>query len=93
MMIKAKHHHEGANLDRVAENEEMKAQLNKMKKPLGYTSEDATDERIASIEYRVWTHPRSSRLHVSGCPRSQAGTVKSTHIEIREVDALWFDPC
>uniref|UniRef100_A0A7S1AJB0 Uncharacterized protein n=1 Tax=Noctiluca scintillans TaxID=2966 RepID=A0A7S1AJB0_NOCSC len=41
--------------DRVAENKEMKAQLNKMKKSLGYTSEDAIDERIASIEYRMWT--------------------------------------
>jgi chromosome segregation ATPase len=41
--------------DRVAEGKEMKAQLNKMKKSLGYTSEDAIDERIASIEYRMWT--------------------------------------
>ena len=27
------------------------------------------------------------------CPKNQAGTGKNTHIEIREVDAWWFDPC
>uniref|UniRef100_A0A7S0ZNP3 Uncharacterized protein n=1 Tax=Noctiluca scintillans TaxID=2966 RepID=A0A7S0ZNP3_NOCSC len=45
----------GQVTERVAEGKEMKAQLNKMKKTLGYTSEDAIDERIASIEYRMWT--------------------------------------
>merc|ERR1719373_1071761 len=33
----------------------MRSQLNKMKKPIGYTKEQDIDERIASIEFKLWT--------------------------------------
>jgi uncharacterized coiled-coil DUF342 family protein len=41
--------------DRTAEGAEMKSQVQKMKKTIGYTSEAAIDERIASIEFKMWT--------------------------------------
>merc|ERR1712228_274856 len=33
----------------------MKDDLNKMKKSIGYTSEQDIDNRIASIEFKLWT--------------------------------------
>merc|ERR1711953_511302 len=34
---------------------EMKSQLNKMKKSMNYTTEADIDDRIASIEFKLWT--------------------------------------
>merc|ERR1712050_154251 len=34
---------------------QMKNQLNKMKKSIGYTSEADIDDRIATIEFKLWT--------------------------------------
>merc|ERR1719436_1344083 len=41
--------------DKKAEGQEMKAQLSKMKKNMGYTSEAEIDDRIATIEFKLWT--------------------------------------
>ena len=45
-----------------------------------YTSEDAIDERIASIEYRMWTHSNSSRLHVKAHADTHGITNTETHV-------------
>jgi uncharacterized coiled-coil DUF342 family protein len=37
------------------EGREMRSQLNTMKKSIGFTSETEIDERIASIEFKLWT--------------------------------------
>ena len=42
-----------------------------VKKPLGYTSEDAIDERIVSIEYRVCEPIQGVQDCTCECPRSQ----------------------
>ena len=39
----------------------MKAALNKMKTTLGYTREDAINERIAFIENQIWTESTTLR--------------------------------
>merc|ERR1712100_1009595 len=41
--------------DRSAESAEMKSQVNKMKKSIGFTSEQDIDDRIATIEFKLWT--------------------------------------
>jgi len=41
--------------EKQAEGKEMKQKLNGMKKNLGFTSEDQIDDRIATIEYKMWT--------------------------------------
>lgn len=41
--------------DKNAEKQEMKQQLGKMKKSMGFTSEADIDERIATIEFKMWT--------------------------------------
>uniref|UniRef100_A0A7S4W2P8 Nuclear segregation protein Bfr1 n=1 Tax=Alexandrium monilatum TaxID=311494 RepID=A0A7S4W2P8_9DINO len=41
--------------DKVQEGREMRQQLNKMKKSIGYSSESEIDDRIASIEFKLWT--------------------------------------
>jgi len=41
--------------DKLQEGREMRQQLNKMKKSIGYTSETDIDDRIASIEFKLWT--------------------------------------
>merc|ERR1712187_1045788 len=41
--------------DKKKEGTEMRSQLNKMKKSIGYTDEAEIDERIASIEFKLWT--------------------------------------
>merc|ERR1719277_2234641 len=38
-----------------AEGMQMKSDLSKMKKSVGYTSEEDIDQRIASIEFKLWT--------------------------------------
>merc|ERR1719230_1000193 len=45
--------------DRQAEGKQLRQDLNKMKKNLGYTSEDQIEERIASIEFQMWTQSLS----------------------------------
>merc|ERR1719316_1471714 len=45
--------------DRQAEGKQMRQDLNKMKKNLGYTSEDQIEERIATIEFQMWTQSLS----------------------------------
>eukprot|EP00448_Togula_jolla_P038322 CAMPEP_0170621250 /NCGR_PEP_ID=MMETSP0224-20130122/28503_1 /TAXON_ID=285029 /ORGANISM="Togula jolla, Strain CCCM 725" /LENGTH=478 /DNA_ID=CAMNT_0010947501 /DNA_START=82 /DNA_END=1518 /DNA_ORIENTATION=- len=45
--------------DKQAEGREMRQQVNKLKKSIGYTSESAIDERIASIEFKLWTDSHS----------------------------------
>ena len=42
-----------------------------VKKPLGYTSEDAIGERIASIEYRVCEPIQGVHDYTCECPRRQ----------------------
>merc|ERR1719188_1614292 len=37
------------------EGVDMRSQLNKMKKSIGYTSESDIDDRIATIEFKLWT--------------------------------------
>jgi len=41
--------------DKREEGREMRTQLNKMKKSIGYSSETEIDERIATIEFKLWT--------------------------------------
>lgn len=41
--------------DKRQEGVEMRNQLNKMKKSIGFTSEADIDERIASLEFKLWT--------------------------------------
>jgi len=41
--------------DRTAESAEMKSAVNKMKKSIGFTSEADIDDRIATIEFKMWT--------------------------------------
>jgi len=41
--------------DKKQEGIDMRNQLNKMKKSIGYNSEADIDERIASIEFKMWT--------------------------------------
>jgi len=41
--------------DKRQEGVEMRSQLNKMKKSIGFTSETEIDERIASLEFKLWT--------------------------------------
>merc|ERR1712187_892994 len=41
--------------DKKKEGTEMRSQLNKMGKSIGYTDEAEIDERIASIEFKLWT--------------------------------------
>jgi len=41
--------------DKRQEGVEMRNQLNKMKKSIGFTSETEIDERIASLEFKLWT--------------------------------------
>jgi len=41
--------------DRTAESAEMKQAVNKMKKSIGFTSEADIDQRIADIEFKMWT--------------------------------------
>jgi len=41
--------------DKVQEGKQMRQELNKMKKTVGYTSTDQIDERIADIEFTLWT--------------------------------------
>lgn len=41
--------------DKRQEGRDMRTQLNKMKKSIGYTSEAEIDDRIASIEFKLWT--------------------------------------
>lgn len=41
--------------DKLQEGREMRQQLNKMKKSIGYNSETDIDDRIASIEFKLWT--------------------------------------
>merc|ERR1712060_846539 len=41
--------------DKKKESADMRTQLNKMKKSIGYTDEAEIDERIASIEFKLWT--------------------------------------
>merc|ERR1719277_1505483 len=38
-----------------SEGVDMRNQLNKMKKSIGYTSEADIDDRIATIEFKLWT--------------------------------------
>eukprot|EP00448_Togula_jolla_P039001 CAMPEP_0170646364 /NCGR_PEP_ID=MMETSP0224-20130122/43597_1 /TAXON_ID=285029 /ORGANISM="Togula jolla, Strain CCCM 725" /LENGTH=465 /DNA_ID=CAMNT_0010977689 /DNA_START=73 /DNA_END=1467 /DNA_ORIENTATION=- len=45
--------------DKQAEGREMRQHVNKLKKTIGYTSESAIDERIASIEFKLWTDSHS----------------------------------
>merc|ERR1712100_571962 len=45
--------------DRSAESAEMKSQVNKMKKSIGFTSEQDIDDRIATIEFKLWTESLS----------------------------------
>jgi len=45
--------------DRTAESAEMKQAVNKMKKSIGFTSEADIDERIASLEFKMWTESLS----------------------------------
>merc|ERR1719414_798133 len=40
---------------KMQEGREMKQQLNKMKKSIGYSNEADIDDRIASIEFKMWT--------------------------------------
>ena len=57
----------------------MKAALNKMKTTPGYTSEDAINERIAFIEYQIWTE--STTLQVE----------KKLLVEITDLEQLLED--
>lgn len=41
--------------DKRQEGVEMRSQLNKMKKSIGYTNEEEIDQRIADIEFKLWT--------------------------------------
>merc|ERR1712050_53788 len=41
--------------DKKKESQDMRSQLNKMKKTIGFTDEAEIDERIASIEFKLWT--------------------------------------
>merc|ERR1712072_622233 len=41
--------------DKKSEGAEMKQELNKMKKSMGFTSEADIDDRIATIEFKLWT--------------------------------------
>jgi len=41
--------------DKRQEGVEMRSQLNKMKKSIGFTSESEIDDRIASLEFKMWT--------------------------------------
>merc|ERR1719428_2790241 len=41
--------------DKRQEGRDMKTELNKMKKSIGYASEAEIDERIATIEFKLWT--------------------------------------
>eukprot|EP00408_Alexandrium_pacificum_P029300 CAMPEP_0171286868 /NCGR_PEP_ID=MMETSP0790-20130122/69246_1 /TAXON_ID=2925 /ORGANISM="Alexandrium catenella, Strain OF101" /LENGTH=491 /DNA_ID=CAMNT_0011756349 /DNA_START=77 /DNA_END=1552 /DNA_ORIENTATION=+ len=41
--------------DKVQEGKEMRQQLNKMKKSIGYTSESQIDDRIAAIDFKLTT--------------------------------------
>lgn len=41
--------------DKRQEGREMKDQINKMKRSIGYGSETEIDDRIASIEFKLWT--------------------------------------
>merc|ERR1719357_1442842 len=45
--------------DKKQEGQEMKQSLQKMKKSIGYTDEKDIDERIASIEFKMWTDTNS----------------------------------
>jgi len=45
--------------DKRAEGQEMKESLNKMKKTIGYATEKEIDDRIASIEFKMWTDTNS----------------------------------
>merc|ERR1719414_1121202 len=40
---------------KMQEGREMKQQLNKMKKSIGYSNEADIDDRIATIEFKMWT--------------------------------------
>merc|ERR1719421_2079898 len=41
--------------DKVAEGKQLRDGLNKMKRDIGYTNAEDIDERIATIEYTIWT--------------------------------------
>merc|ERR1719428_1314065 len=41
--------------DKRQEGRDMKTELNKMKKSIGYASEAEIDDRIATIEFKLWT--------------------------------------
>jgi len=41
--------------DKKQEGADMRNQLSKMKKSIGYTNETAIDDRIATIEFKLWT--------------------------------------
>merc|ERR1712139_747304 len=72
--------------DRQAEGAAMKAEMGKMKKSIGYTSEASIDERIATIEFKMWTE--SCSLKDEKSYMAELEELKKNRTKVAEVNQL-----
>merc|ERR1719316_1328375 len=80
--------------DRQAEGKQLRQDLNKMKKNLGYTSEDQIEERIATIEFQMWTQTLSlkeEKKYLAEIQELKRTRPKVSQFHKMEADVATFD--
>jgi len=68
---------------------QMRDQLNKMKKQLGYTNESEIDQRIATIEFKMWTD--SMTLKEEKAYMQELQTLKRNRPKVSQVNQMEED--
>merc|ERR1719191_773481 len=80
--------------EKVSEGKQMRQELNKMKKSVGYTSTDRIDERIADIEFTLWTSSvslKDEKKMLDEMKELKKTKPKISHVHNMEADVDNFD--
>merc|ERR1719408_793683 len=80
--------------DKVAEGKQMRQELNKMKKSVGYTNTEQIDERIADIEFTLWTSSvslKEEKKMLAEMQELKKTKPKVSHVHKMEADVENFD--
>ena len=81
--------------EKKAEGQAMKQDLSKMKKSIGFTSEEEIDKRIADIEFNMWTASHSlkdEQKFIKEISELKRNRPKVAGIKTMEANVAGFDP-
>jgi uncharacterized coiled-coil DUF342 family protein len=94
-LMKQKESINGQINEKRAEGQAMKQDLTKMKKSIGFTSEEEIDKRIADIEFKLWTDShtlKDEKKFLAEIQELKRNRPKVAQVKAMEANVTGFDP-